>query len=94
MIAFGVPHQWEQVQSNPNCGTSFDAYSRATIAARRLENFTTSLGYPARRHSPMDGYDFIAVPYLVKAGLGQQGRHGIVITPETGSNFRAAFVTT
>jgi len=94
VIAFGVPHQWEQVQSNPNCGSSFDAYSRATIAARRLESFIKSLGYPARRHSPMDGYDLIAVPILVEAGLGQQGRHGIVITPETGSNFRSAFVTT
>jgi reductive dehalogenase len=94
VIAFGVPHQWEQVNSNPNCGTSFDAYSRATIAAQRLENFIKGLGYPARRHSPMDGYDLIAVPFLVAAGLGQQGRHGIVITPETGSNFRAAFITT
>jgi len=94
VIAFGVPHQWEQVQANPNCGTSFDAYSRATIAARRLENFIKALGYPARRHSPMDGYDLIAVPILQDAGLGTQGRHGIVITPETGSNFRAAFVTT
>jgi len=94
VIAFGVPHQWEQVNSNPNCGSSFDAYSRATIAAQRLENFIKELGYPARRHSPMDGYDLIAVPFLVAAGLGQQGRHGIVITPEAGSNFRAAFVTT
>lgn len=94
VIAFGVPHQWEQVNSNPNNGTSFDAYSRSSIAARRLETFIKSLGYPARRHSPMDGYDLLAVPYLVKAGLGEQGRHGIVITPEAGSNFRAAFVTT
>lgn len=94
VIAFGVPHQWEQVNSNPNSGTSFDAYSRSTIAARRLETFIKSLGYAARRHSPMDGYDLLGVPYLVKAGLGQQGRHGIVITPETGSNFRSAFVTT
>jgi len=94
VIAFGIPHQWEQVNSNPNSGTSFDAYSRTSIAARRLETFIKSLGYPARRHSPMDGYDLIAVPYLVKSGLGEQGRHGIVITPETGSNFRAAFITT
>jgi len=94
VIAFGIPHQWEVVNSNPNSGTSFDAYSRVSIAARRLETFIKSLGYPARRHSPMDGYDLIAVPYLVKAGLGEQGRHGIAITPETGSNFRAAFVTT
>ncbi len=94
VIAFGVPHQWEQVESNPNMGTSFDAYSRISIAARRLENFIKSLGYPARRHSPMDGYDLIAVPILADTGLGQQGRHGIIITPETGSNFRVAFVTT
>lgn len=94
VIAIGVPHQWEQVLSNPNCGSSFDAYSRVTIAARRLDTFIKQLGYPARRHSPMDGYDVIGVPILVDAGLGQQGRHGIVITPETGSNFRSAYVTT
>jgi epoxyqueuosine reductase len=94
VIAFGIPHQWEVVQSNPNCGTSFDAYSRVSVTARRLEHFIKNLGYPARRHSPMDGYDVIGVPILVDAGLGQQGRHGIVITPETGSNFRSAFVTT
>lgn len=94
VIAFGVPHQWEQVNSNPSLGTSYDAYSRSTIAARRLENFIKNLGYPARRHSPNDGYDVIGVPILVEAGLGQQGRHGIAITPETGSNFRAAFITT
>jgi len=94
VIAFGVPHQWEQVDGNPNMGTSFDAYSRSSIAARRLENFIKNLGYPARRHSPNDGYDVIGIPILVQAGLGQQGRHGIAITPETGSNFRSAFVTT
>ena len=94
VIAFGVPHQWEQMESNPGKGTSSDAYSRSTIAARRLENFIKSLGYAARRHSPMDGYDIIGVPVLVDAGLGQQGRHGVVITPETGTNFRAGFVTT
>lgn len=68
VIAFGVPHQWEQVQSNPNMGTSFDAYSRSTIAARRLETYIKSLGYAARRHSPMDGYDLVAVPILVDTG--------------------------
>jgi len=94
VIAFGVPQQWEQVMSNPNMGTSFDAYARATIAARRLEKYIKNLGYPARRHSPMDGYDLIGVPILQDAGLGTQGRHGICITPETGSNFRSAFVTT
>ena len=94
VIAFGIPHQWDQVNSNPNMATSFDAYSRSTIAARRLETFIKSLGYPARRHSPYDGYDLIGVPYLVKAGLGEQGRNGIVITPEAGANFRSAYITT
>lgn len=80
--------------SNPNMGISFDAYARMTLAARRLEKYIKALGYPARRHSPLDGYDLIGVPILQEAGLGTQGRHGILITPETGSNFRSAFVTT
>lgn len=93
-IALGVPHEWDQMLSNPAHGTSYDAYARAAIAAGRLAAFVKALGYPARPHTPPTNYDLIVPPILVDAGLGQQGRHGFVITPETGANFRAAVVTT
>lgn len=93
-IAIGVPHEWDQMLSNPAHGTSYDAYARAAIAAGRLTAFIRHLGYPARAHTPPTDYDLIVPPILVDAGLGQQGRHGFVITPELGANFRAAVVTT
>ncbi len=93
-IAFGVPHEWDQLLSNPAHGTSYDAYARAAITAGRLTAFLRALGYPARAHCPPVDYDLIVPPILVDAGLGQQGRNGTVITPELGANFRAAVVTT
>jgi len=93
-IAIGVPHEWDQVLSNPAHGTSYDAYARSAVASGRIAAFLKSLGYPARAHHPPGTYDLIVPPILVDAGLGQQGRAGFVLTPETGANFRAAVVTT
>ena len=39
-------------------------------------------------------YDVILPPISVDAGIGELGRHGFVICPETGSNIRTACVTT
>lgn len=93
-IAIGIPHEWEQVMSNPAHGTSYDAYARCAITAGRITAFLKSLGYPARPHHPPTAYDLIVPPILVDAGLGQQGRHGVVLAPEVGANLRAAVVTT
>jgi len=93
-IALGVPHQWEQMLSNPAHGTSYDGYARAAIAAGRLTAFIKQLGYPARSHNPPTSYDLLVPPILVDAGIGEQGRHGFVIAPEVGANLRAAVVTT
>jgi reductive dehalogenase len=93
-IAVGVPHEWDQMLSNPAHGTSYDAYARARIITARLATFIRRLGYPARAHMPPASYDVIVPPILVDAGLGQFGRNGIVITPEFGANFRAGVVTT
>jgi len=93
-IAIGVPQEWDQVLSNPAHGTSYDGYARAAVASGRLTAFLRALGYPARAHHPPGTYDLIVPPILVDAGIGQQGRHGFVISPETGANFRAAVVTT
>lgn len=93
-IVMGVPHEWDQVLSNPAHGTSYDGYNRARNAAGRLTSFLKDLGYPARAHVPPVSYDLVAPPIAVDAGIGQLGRHGFVITPETGSNLRLSVVTT
>ncbi|MBI5650323.1 MAG: 4Fe-4S dicluster domain-containing protein [Chloroflexi bacterium] len=93
-IAFGVPHEWDIVKSNPTYGTSSDAYNRSSIAAARLVTFIKRLGYAAREESPNGGYDTMVPPILIDAGLGEQGRFGFCITPEAGGNFRPAVVFT
>ncbi len=93
-IAFGVPHEWDIVKSNPTYGTSSDAYNRSSIAAARLVTFIKKLGYAAREESPNGGYDTMVPPILIDAGLAEQGRFGFAITPETGGNFRPAVVFT
>jgi len=93
-IAVGTPMSWDPLYANPNYGTSNDAYSRSRIIAFRLASFIRQLGYAARPHTPSIDYDLMVPPILVDSGLGEQGRHSVIITPELGSNFRPAVVTT
>jgi epoxyqueuosine reductase len=93
-IVFATPHEWDMFYSNAVYGTSFDAYSRERIIGARLENFIQQLGYPARAHVPPMHYDLITPPIAVDAGLGEQGRMGMLITPELGANARLGVVTT
>lgn len=93
-IVVGVPMSWDPMYANPTYGTSNDAYSRSRIIATRLEAFIKTLGYAARTHVPGTSYDLMVPPVAIDAGLGEQGRHGVMITPEVGCNFRPAVVTT
>ncbi len=93
-IVVGAPMSWDPLYANPTYGTSNDAYSRARIIATRVAAFINTLGYPARTHTPGTSYDLMVPPIAIDAGLGQQGRHSIVITPELGCNFRPAVITT
>jgi len=93
-IAVGTPMAWDPLYANPTYGTSNDAYSRSRIVAFRLASFIKQLGYAARPHTPGTDYDLMVPPILIDAGLGEQGRPSIVITPELGCNFRPAVVTT
>lgn len=93
-IVIGVPMEWDVIVSSPQFSTSADAYNRVSLAALRLEGMIKFLGYPARAHTPNNGYDLIVPPHAVEAGLGQLGRTGFCITPELGGNCRMALITT
>jgi len=93
-IVVGTPMSWDPMYANPNYGTSNDAYSRSRIVAARVASFIKRLGYAARTHTPGNSYDLMVPPICVDAGIGEQGRHSIVITPELGCNFRPAIITT
>jgi reductive dehalogenase len=93
-IVVGVPMSWDPMYANPTYGTSHDAYSISRIIAFRMAAFIKGLGYAARPHTPGTEYDLMVPPIMVDAGLGEQGRHSIVIMPEVGCNFRPAVITT
>jgi epoxyqueuosine reductase len=94
VIIFAMPHEWDSLYAAPNYGTSFDAYSLLRMIAGKLEVFIKMIGYSARSHVPPTSYELVLPPIAIDAGLGEQGRHGMVITPELGANTILAAVTT
>ena len=60
-------------------------YSQDALVLLAVAQYLRNLGYQA---VPTMNDTALAIPYAIKAGLGEYGRHGLVITPEYGSNVR------
>lgn len=73
-----------------NVATSI-GYSRMAVAADSLARYIRALGYQA---IPCMNDTALSIPLAIDAGLGQLGRHGLLITPEYGSNIRLGKVIT
>lgn len=69
------------------------AYVRLALIATTLAAYIRALGYPARAHV-MPNYRVLCVPVAVDTGMGELGRHGLMITRELGSCLKLATVTT
>ncbi|MDY0234719.1 MAG: reductive dehalogenase domain-containing protein [Gudongella sp.] len=68
-------------------------YLDAAIVGMMITYYIKSLGYEARNH--MDGNYLMVMPLAAKAaGLGDIGRHALLITPEFGSRIRLGAVST
>ena len=68
-------------------------YNRLAAIARMLAGYIRSLGYPGRAHI-VSNYQVLCIPIAVDAGMGELGRHGIMLTKELGSALKMATVTT
>lgn len=68
-------------------------YFTVTTIALVLARYIQRLGYMARAHVDAN-YRVLCVPIAVDAGLGELGRHGLLITPRFGSRVRLAVITT
>ena len=64
----------------------------ATIAVT-VAGYIRALGYPARAHI-ISNYQVLCIPLAIDAGMGELGRHGLMITKELGSCLKLATVTT
>ena len=60
-------------------------YSQDAVVLLTIAQYLRNLGYQA---VPSMNDTALAVPYAIQAGLGEYGRHGLVITPEFGTSVR------
>ncbi len=70
-----------------------ETYDRLGIAANEIARHLRSLGYSAQAGHPLGGLTLYP-PLAQAAGLGRQGMHGLLITPEFGPRVRLAAVFT
>ena len=95
-LVFAVEMEKDMILRAPGIPESLAAvkgYVDAAVIGMILSFYIRSLGYDARNH--MDGnYLLIAPLAALDAGLGEIGRHGLLITKEYGPRVRLGVVTT
>jgi epoxyqueuosine reductase len=93
-IVFGVEMDYDTIKASPTClagaGTG-NGYSKMAFTAATLAEFIRNLGYKAL---PTGTDTALTMPLAIEAGLGEMGRHGILITPKFGPRLRIAKVLT
>ncbi len=73
---------------------AMSAYARcAEIVTELARQIREELGYPAVAHHN-GSFQIQAIPVFYEVGFGELGRHGSLIHPVLGANFRPGFVTT
>ena len=96
LIVFTVEMKKEHIFSAPLMPEVLavtKGYMEAAVAGMMLAYYIRLLGYEARNH--MDGnYLMVLPPVAQAAGLGQLGRHGLLVSPEFGSRVRLGAVST
>jgi ferredoxin len=93
-IVMGVAMDAKMINESPGyeaSATTALGYSRMAELSSSLAAYIRALGYPATPH----GNDTAqSVPLAIDAGLGEHGRHGLLITPEYGTRQRLCKVFT
>ena len=69
-------------------------YRAVSRIAIELGEHVRGLGWPAKAYGNPNSTDLLHIPLAVRAGLGQLGKHGSLISKEHGSNVRLATVVT
>jgi epoxyqueuosine reductase len=75
----------------PSSAAAAIAYSEMAFLAASLGEFIRNLGYNAIQ---MGNDTALSIPLAIDAGLGELGRHGLLITPQYGSRVRICKVFT
>ena len=96
-ICLGVPMDREEMKFVPQARAAIEVMRTYRVLgkiATKLAKHIAGLGYPARAYGSPNCTDILHIPLAQRAGLGQLGKHGSLISKEYGSNFRLATVVT
>jgi epoxyqueuosine reductase len=99
-IAIAVPMNRDEMLYTPSERSNREimlTYLDVNRVAIEVAEHIRSLGYPAQASTniaPDSSVEVLHIPIAIKAGLGQLGKHGSMITAEHGSNVRLATVLT
>lgn len=92
VIANEMHHQTiETVPSALSGAATGQGYSKDIIAVLSITQYIRNLGYRAVASLNDTA---LSIPLAIQAGLGQYGRHGLLITPEFGPRVRIAKIFT
>jgi len=97
LISLGMAMDYQAMATAPSPQAETEVarvYYELGEVTLKLAEYIRSLGYPAYAHHPLGAGRLLQVPFAVEAGLGEQGRNGLLVTPEFGPCLRLAAVTT
>jgi NAD-dependent dihydropyrimidine dehydrogenase PreA subunit len=96
-ICLALPMDREEMRLAPEPRAAVEVmrtYRAVAGVAIRLALRIRGMGWPARAYGNPNSTDVLMIPLAVRAGIGELGKHGSMICPEYGSNFRLAAVLT
>jgi len=94
VIVCALEMDYDAIMTSPAASCSAatgNAYSRMVFTAACLAQFIRALGWKA--YAAGNGSS-LSVPTAIEAGLGEAGRHGLLVTPKYGSRVRLCKVFT
>ncbi len=96
-ICIGNPMRREEMLHVPHARAAQEvqrSYGEVAAVAVRLAEYIRSKGWATCAYGDPRSTDILQIPLAVRAGLGQLGKHGSLISREYGSNMRLSTVAT
>jgi Pyruvate/2-oxoacid:ferredoxin oxidoreductase delta subunit len=96
-ICLGLPMDRGEMRHAPQVRAAEEvmrAYRAVARLAVRLAARIRAMGWPASAYANPNSIDLLHIPLAIRAGLGELGKHGSLISRELGSNFRLVTVLT
>ena len=101
-IVIAMRKDWDTVRASKGSDwigdpVSFQAYAHLALAADTMANYVRRLGWQASaQYGPsfVDRYEVMMPPLLLRAGIGEVSRAGIILSPVLGLGYKAAAILT